>query len=93
MGKKIYVGNMNYSTTEEELSDLFTQYGTVKDVKIIVDRDTNMSKGFGFVEMETEDAAAAAINALNNSDLKGRAIKVNEARDRKPRQNNNNYRY
>ena len=92
MAKKIYVGNMNYSTTKEELSDLFTQYGTVKDVNIIIDRDTNRSKGFGFVEMESENAAAAAISALNNTDLNGRAIKVNEAQDRKPRQNNN-YRY
>jgi RNA recognition motif-containing protein len=92
MPKKIYVGNMSYSTTTEELRDLFTQYGEVKDVNIIFDRDTNRSKGFGFVEMENEDAATAAISALNNTDFNGRALKVNVAQDRKPRQNNN-YRY
>ena len=92
MAKKIYVGNMNYSTTEDELTDIFKQYGEVKDVKIIVDRDTYRSKGFAFVEMETEEAADAAISALNNTDLNGRSIKVNAAQDKKPRQNKN-YRY
>lgn len=85
MAKKIYVGNLNYDTEEYQLSDLFGQYGTVMSAKIIFDRDTNRSKGFGFVEMEEEDAAEAAISALNNYELDGRNLRVNEARERKPR--------
>jgi len=85
MAKKIYVGNLNYDTEEYQLSDLFGQYGTVMSAKIIFDRDTNRSKGFGFVEMEEEDAGEAAISALNNYELDGRNLRVNEARERKPR--------
>lgn len=91
MAKKIYVGNMSYSTTEEQLEELFGQYGTVQTVNIIMDRQTNRSKGFGFVEMEEENAAEAAISALNNTDFNGRTIKVNEARDARPRRNNFRY--
>ena len=90
MAKKIYVGNMNYDTTEQELSNLFGQYGTVASARIIVDRYTDRSKGFGFVEMEDEGAATAAISALDNQEFGGRNIKVNEAKERQPR---NNYRY
>ena len=96
MSKKIYVGNMNYSTTEEELENVFAQYGTVLSVKIVTDRFTNQPKGFGFVEMEEDDAAEAAISALNDSELKGRNLRVNEAHDkekRPPRRNNYNNNY
>lgn len=85
MAKKIYVGNMNYNTTEQELENLFGQYGTVASANIIIDRYTDRSKGFGFVEMEDEQAAAAAISALDNSEFGGRNLKVNEAKERRPR--------
>ena len=92
MSKKIYVGNLSYNTGEDNLSELFTQYGTVLSAKIIVDRETNRSKGFGFIEMEEDDAAEAAISALNNQEIDGRNLRVNEAieRERRPR---DNYRY
>lgn len=86
MGKKIYVGNLSYNTNEAGLNDLFQAHGKVVSAKIIMDRDTGKSKGFGFVEMETDDEAKAAINALNGADLDGRQIKVNESID-KPRTN------
>lgn len=87
MAKKIYVGNLSYSSTEPALEDLFGQYGQVVSAKIIVDRDTKRSKGFGFVEMEQDDAAEAAISALDGSELDGRRLRVNEAmeRERRPR--------
>ena len=85
MGRKIYVGNLNYSTSERELEDLFSQYGNVASTSIIVDRMTDRSKGFGFVEMEDEQAAEAAISALNNYEFGGRNLKVDEAKERKPR--------
>lgn len=86
MAKKIYVGNLNYNTTQDQLGEMFAQFGDVRDVAIIFDRFTNQSKGFGFVEMEEEDAATAAISALNGSELEGRALRVNEARERPPRE-------
>ena len=86
MGKKIYVGNLSYTTNESGLNDLFQAHGKVVSAKIIMDRDTGKSKGFGFVEMETDDEAKSAINALNGADLDGRQIKVNESID-KPRTN------
>ena len=89
MSKKIYVGNMNYSTTEEELQNVFAQYGTVLSIKIVTDRFTNQPKGFGFVEMEEDDAAEAAISALNDTELKGRNLRVNEAHDKRPPRRNN----
>ncbi len=82
---------MNYATTEDQLNNLFSQYGTVLSVNIINDRDTNRPKGFGFVEMEEEDAAEAAISALNGFDYDGRNLRVNEALERKPRKNNFRY--
>ena len=88
MAKKIYVGNISYTTTEDDLQNLFEQYGTVLSVNIIVDRDTNRSKGFGFVEMEDSSAADAAISELDGKENSGRNIRVNEALERKPRQNN-----
>jgi RNA recognition motif-containing protein len=85
MSKKIYVGNLNYSTTEDQLEQLFTPYGDVVSAVIISDRYTNRSKGFGFVEMATEEAADAAIDALNGSELDSRQLKVDKAHERKPR--------
>jgi RNA recognition motif-containing protein len=85
MAKKIYVGNMSYSTTEDTLRDLFTAYGEVESVSIITDKFTGRARGFGFVEMGSEDAAAAAIEALNGQAVDGRELKVNEAHDRAPR--------
>lgn len=82
---------MNYSTTEDQLHDLFGQYGTVLSVKIITDRETNRPKGFGFIEMEEDDAAEAAIADLDGKEYDGRNLRVNIALERKPRQNN--YRY
>jgi RNA recognition motif-containing protein len=84
MGKKLYVGNLSYNTYEDSLRAYFQSFGTVISAKIITDRDTGNSKGFGFVEMGTEEEARAAINAANGHDFEGRQIKVNEAMD-KPR--------
>ena len=84
----IYVGNLPYSITEDELNDLFAAHGTVSSTKIIVDRDTGRSKGFGFVVMPEASEANAAIEALNGDETCGRALRVNEARpkaDRPPR--------
>jgi len=86
MTKKIYVGNMSYSTSEDSLRQLFTQYGEVLSVNVITDRYTGRAKGFGFVEMATEETAKAAIAALNGKEVDGRQLKVNEAND-KPRSN------
>ena len=80
MGKKLYVGNLPDSVTEQDLSDKFAAYGTVKSVKLITDRDTDRSKGFGFIEMMSEAEAHAAIDSLNGADYHGRPMKVNEAR-------------
>lgn len=86
MSKKLYVGNLNYSTTEEQITDLFSEYGNVLDVSIIMDRYTNRSKGFGFVEMEEPSAGDAAISALNGKQFLNRELVVNEARERAPRE-------
>ena len=77
----IYVGNLSFKTTEEELSSLFGQYGEVTKVNIIQDRETGRSRGFGFVEMEAE-GASAAISALDGSDFSGRSLRVNVAREK-----------
>jgi RNA recognition motif-containing protein len=90
MGKKIYVGNLSYNTYEDGLRSHFQSFGTVVSAKIITDRDTGQSKGFGFVEMGTEEEARAAISALNGQELDGRALKVNEAMD-KPRRDDNRW--
>ncbi|MCK4539474.1 MAG: RNA-binding protein [Candidatus Krumholzibacteria bacterium] len=79
---KIYVGNMSYDTSEDDLRTAFEAHGTVDSVAIISDRDTGRPKGFGFVEMSNDDEAKAAIEALNEKDLMGRTLKVNEARPR-----------
>lgn len=85
MSKKIYVGNLSYSTTEETLRNQFSQFGEVESVTIIMDKMTNRSKGFGFVEMTDDDAARDAISTLNQKDIDGRKVRVNEAEERKPR--------
>lgn len=93
MENKLYVGNLSFSMTEEALNSQFSQYGTVSSAKIIMDRDTNRSKGFGFVEMSSESEAQAAISSLDGSDVDGRAIKVNLAKPQAPRENRGNFRY
>lgn len=84
--KKLFVGNLPFSTTEAELQDLFAQYGNIVSVKLITDRMTGRSKGIAFVEYSTEEEATAAIEALNNFELNGRAIVVNIARPQEPRE-------
>jgi len=91
MAKNIYVGNLNYNTGEDTLADVFAEYGNVLKVRIITDRETQRSKGFGFVEMEDDEAGEAAIAALNNAEVDGRNLRVNEAQERKPRNNFNSY--
>ena len=85
MGKKLYVGNLPYSATDQSLVSLFSQCGTVESAKVIMDRDTNRSKGFGFVEMSSDDEGMQAIEKLNGSDLEGRSMNVSEARPMAPR--------
>jgi RNA recognition motif-containing protein len=80
MAKKLYVGGLSYSTTETDLRGLFADAGTIVSVTIITDRDSGMSKGFGFVEMSTDQEAQAAINKFNGQDFAGRTLTVNEAR-------------
>jgi len=80
---KIYVGNISFETSEEDLRKAFEEHGSVDSVAIITDRDTGRSKGFGFVEMNDDDAAQKAIDALNEEDFMGRTIKVNKARPKR----------
>ena len=87
MSKKIYVGNLSFDATENQVSELFAQYGKVDSIAMINDRDTGRFRGFCFVEME-DSAANAAINALNDSDLDGRTLRVNEARPKEARSGN-----
>ena len=85
MSKKLYVGNLAFRTTSQELEQLFAQAGTVESASVIEDRDTGQSKGFAFVEMSTDDEAASAIEQFNGKEVGGRALKVNEARPRENR--------
>ncbi|MGH7229268.1 MAG: RNA recognition motif domain-containing protein [Nitrospiraceae bacterium] len=85
MGTKLYVGSLPYSTTEQQLSGLFAQHGTVQSAKVITDRYTGQSRGFGFVEMATGEEAQKAIAALNGTALGGRTLVVNEARPQEKR--------
>src|SRR5262249_16733875 len=80
MGKKLYVGNLGFAVTDSDLATMFGAHGTVESAQVIIDRDTGRSKGFGFVEMKTEQEAQAAIKAMNGYDAGGRALTVNEAR-------------
>ena len=86
---KIYVGNLAYRTSEDDLRTAFEEFGAVASVDIIIDRETNRSKGFGFVEMPNNDEAQKAIEALDNKELDERTLKVNEARPRQPRPGGN----
>ncbi len=85
MGAKIYVGGLPYSTTEQQLSDLFAAHGSVASARIITDKFTGQSRGFGFVEMSSDAEAQAAVAALNGTQLGGRTLTVNEARPQEPR--------
>ena len=91
MSKKIYVGNLPFSSTEEDLKDAFGRHGAVESVSIITDRETGRPRGFAFVEMEEASAADDASRALDGSDLGGRNIKVNEAQDRSSGGGRNRY--
>ncbi|MBI3410934.1 MAG: RNA-binding protein [Planctomycetes bacterium] len=82
MGRKLYVGNLGYGVTDADLSKMFEEHGTVESAQIIMDRDTGRSKGFGFVEMKTDQEAQAAIAGLNGKDSGGRSLTVNEAKPR-----------
>ncbi|HSU83103.1 MAG TPA: RNA-binding protein [Thermoanaerobaculia bacterium] len=82
MGRKLYVGNLSYSVRDSDLQDLFSPHGSVDSAQVIMDRDTGRSKGFGFVEMSSDQEAQAAISALNGKEVEGRNLTVNEARPR-----------
>jgi RNA recognition motif-containing protein len=82
MGKKLYVGNLGYGVTDADLTKMFEPHGTVESAQIIMDRETGRSKGFGFVEMKSDQEAETAITALNGQDSGGRALTVNEAKPR-----------
>ncbi len=85
MNNKIYVGNLPYSVNDQSLSEHFSQYGNVSSAKVIMDRDTSRSKGFGFVEMSSEGEAQEAISSLDGAELDGRSLKVNAAKPREDR--------
>lgn len=87
MGKKLYVGNLPFSANDAALESIFAQTGTVESAKVITDRESGRSKGFGFVEMSTEQEAADAIAKFNGADYEGRAITVSEAKPQAPREN------
>ena len=82
MSKRLFIGNLSFDTNELELRDLFTQNGTVVDLKVVTDRETGRSRGFAFVEMSSQDEANTAISELNGREFGGRTIKVNEAEER-----------
>ncbi|MEX0712332.1 MAG: RNA-binding protein [Pirellulales bacterium] len=84
MAKKLYVGNLPWSFTSADLEAMFAPYGTVQSAEVVSDRETGRSRGFGFVEMESQQASEEAVRALNETDLQGRALTVNEARERAP---------
>ncbi len=86
MGKKLYVGNLPYRTTDGDLHQLFSQAGAVESAKVISDRETGRSKGFGFVEMSSDADAEEAVRRFNGSNMDGRKINVNEARPQAPRE-------
>ncbi len=83
MGNKLYVGNLPFTVTEDELREVFARHGEVQSVAVIMDRDTGRARGFGFVEMGDSNAAQEAMRALDGSDMGGRSLKVNEAQDRR----------
>lgn len=87
MANKLFVGSLAYSATDDDLAAFFGAVGTVQSAKVIMDRETNRSKGFGFVEMSTDEEAKAAIDQLNGKDLNGRPVAISEARPQAPREN------
>ena len=89
----LYVGNLSFDTTDDALRQAFSAHGTVTSARVITDRDSGRSRGFGFVEMEDSDAAKKAITALDGQELDGRTLSVNEARPRSPRPDNNRSRW
>jgi RNA recognition motif-containing protein len=89
VAKKLYVGNLSYAVTDNDLHNLFEPHGTVQSAQVIMDRENGRSKGFGFVEMDSGEQAQAAIAALNGQDVNGRALTVNEARPREDRGDSN----
>ena len=91
MGRKLYVGNLPYSVTQQALEETFGQCGTVDSVNVITDRDTGQSKGFGFIEMSNDSEAQKAIQELNGTSIDGREIKVNEAKPKAPRRDRGGY--
>ncbi len=91
MGRKLYVGNLPYSVTQQTLEETFGQCGTVDSVNVITDRDTGQSKGFGFIEMSSDSEAQKAIQELNGTSIDGREIKVNEAKPKAPRKDRGGY--
>ncbi len=91
MAKNIYVGNLPFSTTDDELNDLFSPHGTIKAARVIKDRITERSRGFGFVEMDNDEEADKAIAAMNGKDLDGRPLKVSEAKPREERRGGGGY--
>ena len=86
MGKRIFVGNLPFSATDQVLNDTFAQYGVVESAKVIMDRNTGRSKGFGFVEMATDAEAVVAVEKLNGAEYEGRTITVSEAKEMQPRE-------
>ncbi|MDR2467532.1 MAG: RNA-binding protein [Spirochaetaceae bacterium] len=90
MGNKLYVGNLSWNTTEDSLRNYFSSFGTVVSARVVADRESGRSKGFGFVEMSSNSEAAAAIEGTNGKDLDGRPLRVNEAQD-KPRRERSDY--
>ncbi|WP_127717072.1 RNA-binding protein [Halobacteriovorax sp. HLS] len=88
MGKKLYVGNLPFSETEESITETFSSCGTVESAKLIIDRETGRSKGFAFVEMSSDEEAQEAISKFDGNDLNGRPMRVNEAKPQEPRNNN-----
>ncbi|MBF0298263.1 MAG: RNA-binding protein [Oligoflexia bacterium] len=91
MGSKLYVGNLSFSVNDDTLITLFSKFGTVDSAKVIMDRDTNRSKGFGFIEMSSPAEAQKAIESLNGNEVEGRAITVNEARPQENRSSNSRF--
>ena len=85
MAKKLYVGNLSFSINDDSLNDHFAKFGEVASAKVILDRETNRSRGFGFVEMSNDEDADKAISELDGSDFEGRNIRVNEAKEQQPR--------
>jgi len=85
MAKKLYIGNLGYNVTSSDLEQLFSPHGVIRSAEVITDRETGQGKGFGFVEMESDEGAKGAIAALDGKEHAGRALKVNEAKPREPR--------